>query len=285
MPNPETPFIAILADMHLAPQEAGGERQQSLADLPERRSRHLEEALSQLAAGPAPAATLFGGDNANQPVSDPRYRHVAHDFMRRFPRPLRAIPGNHDVGSTVGWHHHDPDQLSAACAAFRKDWEDWWVLEAAGFRILGINSQIFGSSLPEAAEQGAWLRAQLARPRTQDCPSLRVVFAHTPPYLKSPDDDFSDGSEQMCLRPQARRHLLEILNASPPDLLITAHAHRFWRRPEPRWEWLGVPATALGIEEMAAVPSHNLPPGDSRVGWVALRREGAGWRAEMHPCS
>ena len=273
-------FLAIVADMHLAPPEAGAERQQSHEDLPGRRARHLEIALSQLEGGPAPAATLFCGDNANQPVSDARYRRCAHDFMRRFPGPCLAIPGNHDVGSTVGWHHHDPGRMAAACAAFRRDWDDWWVFEAAGFRILGINSQIFGSGLPEAKEQAAWLRAELDK----DSPHLRVVFAHTPAYLVGPDDDFSDGSEQMCLRSQARRPLLEILNASPPDLLVTAHAHRFWRCAQPRWDWLGVPATALGIDEMAAVPSHNLPPGDSRVGWVALRREGRGWTAEMHPC-
>ena len=276
----ESDFIAIISDIHLAPMEAGTDRQQSPEDLPGRRARHLETALRQLESGPAPAATLFGGDNANQPVSDARYRHCAHDFMRRFPGPRYAIPGNHDVGSTVGWHHHDPMQLAAACADFRRDWDDWWVLEAAGFRILGINSQIFGSNLPSEAAQSQWLRTELAKPSVY----LRAVFAHTPPYLKSPQDDFADGSEQMCLRPQARWPLLGILNESPPDLLITAHAHRFWRCEGPRWQWLGVPATALGQNEMSAVPSHNLPPGDDRVGWVDLRRDGSTWTAKMHPC-
>lgn len=34
---------------------------------------------------------------------------------------------------------------------------------------------------------------------------------------------------------------------------------------------------------MVAVPSHRVPVGDDRVGWIALSREGAGWRAELSP--
>jgi len=273
-------FVAIISDMHLAPDYAGSDRQQNPCDLPQRRTRHLESVLAEITAGPRPAAVLFGGDNANQPVSRPDYRRYAHGFMKRFPAPCYAIPGNHDVGSTVGWHHHDPDELAAACRAFREDWDDWWLLETAGFRIMGVNTQIFGSGLADEAEQSAWLSKRLSEPGDK----LRVVFAHTPPYLKTPEDDFADGSEQMCLKPQARRPFLDVLNESPPDLLITTHAHRYWICNQQRWDWLGIPATALGQDEQIKVPSHNLPPGDDRVGWVALYRDGCGWVAEMRCC-
>jgi len=152
------------------------------------------------------------------------------------------------------------------------------VVEAAGFRVIGVNSQIFGLFLPQAQEQTEWLKAELARPSDL----LRVVFLHTPPYLKSPDDVFDDGSEMMCLRPQARAPLLEILDAQPPDLLVSGHAHRFWTREESQWDWLGLPATAFGLSEMVEVPDHNVPPGDDRAGWVALRRQGRGWTAQMY---
>lgn len=170
--------------------------------------------------------------------------------------------------------------MSQALTAFRTALgPDRWTCDAAGFRIVGVNSQIFGADLAEADEQAAWLVDELAT-RTD---LLKAVFIHTPPYLVRTDDRFDDGSEQMCLRPDARRPLLDILDANPPDLLITAHAHRFWRRREPSWEWLALPATALGLAEMVAVPDHHVPHGDDRVGWVALRREGEGWHAELHP--
>ena len=271
--------LAFISDMHIAPVAAGAERAQSALDRPERRARRLGAALEEIREL-GPAAVLLGGDNTNQPVDKEEYRDALLPFLRETPRPWFIIPGNHDVGSTVGWYHHDPDRMRKACRAFREALgPDRWVCEAAGFRIIGANSQIFGSELTDAEEQAAWLSDELERPTEL----VKAVFLHTPPYLVARDDRFDEGSEQMCLRPEAREPLLKILDGSPPQLLITAHAHRFWTARAPGWDWLGLPATALGQDEMINVPSHHLPDGDDRVGWVALRREGEGWGAEFHP--
>lgn len=273
-----TGCIAFVTDMHLAPVEAGDERAQSPLDRPARRADHLAAALAQIEER-NPNAVLFGGDNANQPVSREAYRSVAATLMDKFPKPWHAIPGNHDVGSCVGWHHHDPTTMSQACTVFQHTFgPDHWAIETTGFRIIAANSQIFGADMPEARQQNQWLADELA----VKTDLLRVVFIHTPPYLQSPEDDFDDGSEQMCLRPGAREPLLGILDRCPPDLLITAHAHRFWQRREPQWAWLGLPATAFGQHEMQAVPSHHLPAGDDAVGWVELQRADAGWKAVHH---
>jgi hypothetical protein len=181
----------------------------------------------------------------------------------------------------MGWHHHDRDGLAAACAAFRCDWDEWWAAEHAGFRVLGINTQISGSGLPEEGKQSAWLLEQLAAPRRLPL----AVFGHTPLYLRDPEEDWDDGSEQMCLKPAARAPLLEILRRHPPDLLISAHAHRYWRARQESWEWLGVPATALGQDEMLAVPSHALPRGDDEVGWVELSHSEGSWESLRHRCA
>ena len=272
-------FLAFIADMHIAPPSGGAERAQSARDRPARRARRLRAALDDV-RGLGPAATFFGGDNTNQPADRPDYRDALLPFVEDTPGPLFLIPGNHDVGSTVGWSHHDPQGMRRALQAFREAFgPDRWVCEAAGFRVIGVNSQTFGSELPDDREQAQWLREELARPTDL----LKVAFLHTPPYLATPEDAFDDGSEQMCLRAQARRPLLDILNGEAPDLLITAHAHRFWIRHEPRWDWVGLPATALGLDEMVNVPDHHVPEGDDRVAWVALRREGDGWRAESRP--
>lgn len=275
-------FLAFVSDMHIAPPSAGAERAQSPLDRPARRAAHLERALAEIQQR-GPAAVLFGGDNTNQPADRPDYRDALLSFLRKMTTPWLMIPGNHDIGATVGWARlHDPAQMSQACRAYRKAFgPDWWARDCAGFRLIGVNSQISGSRLDAAAGQATWLREELARPN--DLP--KVVFFHTPPYLQTPEDRFDDGSEQMCLRPEARMPLLDILNATPPALLITGHAHRFWKRREPSWDWLGLPATALGLDEMGAVPSHRVPAGDDRIGWVALTRAGAGWRVEFHPLS
>jgi len=271
--------LAFVSDMHIAPVTAGAERAQSALDRPERRAKRLALALEQIREL-APAVVFLGGDNTNQPVDRPEYRDALRPLLENVRGPRFIIPGNHDVGSTVGWRHHDPVGMQEACRAFRETFgPDRWVCDAAGFRIIGINSQMLGSRLSDAHEQTAWLQNALMRPTDL----LKAVFLHTPPYLVTPEDRFDDGSEQMCLRPEARRPLLELLNAAPPALLITTHAHRFWTRREPAWDWLGLPATALGLDEMVNVPDHHVPEGDNRVGWVELCRDGSGWHAELHP--
>lgn len=276
-------FISIVSDMHLAPFDMGADRQQSDSNWPEVRADRLQSVYDQLASGPKPEAILFGGDNANQPVSRPEFRRYAHEFMKKFEAiaPCQAVPGNHDVGSTAGWHHHDPNQLDEACEAFRLDWREWWTLEAAGFKIIGINSQIFGSGLEKEEEQTVWLKERLKEPSQL----VRAVFFHTPLYLKTPEDDFDEGSEQMCLKPPARSPLLDVLRECPPDLVITTHAHRYWTERQETWDWIGVSATALGQHEMDAVPSVNLPEGDDHPGWVDISiGDGGTWTSVGRYC-
>lgn len=270
--------IAFVADMHLEPMEAGRSLSQGINDLPPRRAAQLEQALQQI-YDLQPVAVLLGGDNANRVLTRPDHLRFIDDFLTRFPQPRYAIPGNHDVGSTVGWPRHDREEMARCCATFREHFgPDRWVLEAAGFRVIAINSQITASGLPDDAGQRSWLRAQLAEPSSL----LRVLFMHTPPYLRNDDDNFDDGSEMMCLKPPARAPVLALLEENPPDLLITAHVHRFWTRRGPPWDWLALPSTAFSHSEMEAVPSHNTPRGEDCVGWVSLSRDGAGWAATLH---
>jgi hypothetical protein len=95
---------------------------------------------------------------------------------------IHVIPGNHDVGSTAGWPHHDPDELEKACVAYGEEYEEKWVLEKAGFRMIAFDSQIVGSGLEREKEQASWLRHELAKPT--EC--IKTVFFHTPLYLIFP---------------------------------------------------------------------------------------------------
>lgn len=209
-------------------------------------------------------------------IHRPEYRDVARQLMDRFPQPWFAVPGNHDVGSCVGWHHHDTVQLSTAGAAFAETFGPAnWTLEQARFRIIAVNNQIFGADIPDACKQAEWLADELA----VESDLLRTVLFHTPPYLETPNDDFDDGSEMMCLHPAARKPLLDVLHQNPPQLLVMAHARRFWQKRGPNWGWLGLPATAFGQHELEAVPSRRLPSGDDAISWVELQRAGTVWKA------
>ncbi len=265
--------------MHIAPESAGSLRSQSPLDLPERRKKHLLTALRQVQQI-KPDAVFFGGDNTNKSIDTPGYAQELIDILKLCPLPYRIIPGNHDIGSTAGWHHHDPGAMSSSLKQYRDLFgTDYWVHEAAGFQIIGVNSQVFGSSLQEEQEQIRWLHEVLSAPTDH----IRGVFLHTPPYLRDWDDSFTDGSEMMHLKQEAMHPLKEILLRYPPDILINGHAHRFWVQREHRWWWVGLPATALALSEMTAVPSHFVPSGTDQVGWVSLERDEDSWRAEFHP--
>jgi len=275
-----TEFVALIADMHLAPPETAGiDKPQSPEDLPARRDRRLESVLAQLAAGPAPAAVIVGGDCSNEQWFRPDYADHARQCMKRFPAPCCAVPGNHDVGHSAGGKRFDPAEVESATAAFRADWGGPWALDAAGFRFLGINTQLFGTDSASAREQARWLKEQLGK-RTN---LLRAVIGHTPPYFGDLADDFDDGTELMMLPEPARSAFHDALITHPPDLLITAHTHRFFVSRHAHWDWLGLPSTALGQDELW-IPTDHFPPGDDHVGWLSLRRDGAGWNALMHYC-
>ena len=108
-------FIAVVSDMHLAPADEPEHFGQHPDDRPARRIQHLENVLREITSGPAPTAVLFGGDHMNQAVSDPAFLDITNSFMKRFPAPHYAIPGNHDVGSTIGWEGHDPKEMTTQC--------------------------------------------------------------------------------------------------------------------------------------------------------------------------
>ena len=87
--------------MHLALPDEPADWGQRPKDVSDRRAWHLEEVLRQVTGDAAPAAILFGGDHTNRPVSEPAYRRAADDFMRRFPEPRYANPGNQCVAFQI----------------------------------------------------------------------------------------------------------------------------------------------------------------------------------------
>jgi alkaline phosphatase D len=273
----QSEFLALMSDMHLSPMSKGTAGAQTPQDLPERRIKRAGAALQKINMCGA-EVVLLGGDISNDLFIDVQAREIATDFVSRISFPMCIVPGNHDVGSPPGSEDYSQEKLLAASNAFQEMFGPFgWVLEAAGFQVLGINSQLFGSGLPQEFEQKSWFRSKLSK----QTDLLRAVLLHTPPYLVAPDDDFQDGSEHMCLSPQARIELLDILDEAPPDLLICGHTHRFWTRRGQTFDWLGLPATSFGLSELAFLANSQVPKGDNRVGWVTLHRQGDTWDAQM----
>jgi hypothetical protein len=79
---------------------------------------------------------------------------------------VMALPGNHDVGDEQPGQ--DPDQIIGADRLARWDNSfatDRCALDAGGWRLVGVNAQLFGSGLMREHAQDQWLDEQLRTDR------------------------------------------------------------------------------------------------------------------------
>jgi 3',5'-cyclic AMP phosphodiesterase CpdA len=125
---------------------------------------------------------IVNGDLAiNGPDSDAEIAFAATALATLRTRVL-ALPGNHDVGDEPPGQ--DPDQIIDADRLARWDGSfagDRWALDARGWRLLGVNAQLFGSGLVREHAQDQWLDEPLS---TAERPT--ALFLHKPLFLERP---------------------------------------------------------------------------------------------------
>lgn len=133
----------------------------------------------------SPDLVVHSGDvSFNGPVVDPDLT-FARTEMARFATPWRIIPGNHDIGEAPRHSRLDQPLTDARIASWRGHFGDnWWLEDRAGWRIIGLDTSLFGSERPEERHQRNFLQDALAERR--DRPVL--VFMHMPPFVDDPDD-------------------------------------------------------------------------------------------------
>jgi 3',5'-cyclic AMP phosphodiesterase CpdA len=200
-------------------------------------------------------AVIVNGDLAiNGPDSDAEITFAATALQGLQSR-VMALPGNHDVGDEPPGQ--DPHQIIDADRLARWDRSfagDRWILDEGGWRLVGVNSQLFGSGLAREHEQDQWLDEQLVaagRPT--------ALFLHKPVFLEDPTDDVMSPS---CMVPSARARLLDKLNRSDVRLIVSGHLHQHRDRTFGGQRHLWVPAVAFAAAQMRG--------GDGRCGVTVL---------------
>jgi 3',5'-cyclic AMP phosphodiesterase CpdA len=233
--------IVVLSDIHLSPTHGFFWDNWCLA--------------REFADGANADAVIVNGDLAiNGPESDAEIAFAAA-ALESLRAPVMAVPGNHDVGDEPPGQ--DADQIIDQDRLARWDRSfatDRWALDAGGWRLVGVNAQLFGSSLAREQEQDQWLDEQLSaagRPT--------ALFLHKPLFLESPTDDAETPS---CMLPSARARLLDKLNRSDVRLIVSGHLHEHLDRTLGGRRHLWVPAVAF-----AAPNKHG---GDGRCGLTVL---------------
>lgn len=133
--------------------------------------------------------------------------------------PVLFLPGNHDVGDNplpggeaeAGFN---PDRLDAYRAVFGAD---RWSVAVNGWRLLGLNAQLFGTGTAEEAAQYAWAAAEA------DAGAPLALFLHKPLAL---DSAASTPVHPRYVPPAARDLLLKMFAGADLRLVASGHAHQ-----------------------------------------------------------
>jgi 3',5'-cyclic AMP phosphodiesterase CpdA len=166
-----------------------------------------------------PDLIVHSGDlslNGADDESDLAFAKAWHDLL---PAPWIAIPGNHDIGEAPPFSRLQQPLDAQRIARFERIvGPRWWKREIGGWLLVGLDSSLFGSELPDEARQMAFLKDALASRRD----TRKLVFIHMPPF----EDDPTDTAFTTMSVPHPARHgLLDTCAAGGVRAIASAHLH------------------------------------------------------------
>jgi predicted MPP superfamily phosphohydrolase len=219
-------------------------------------------------AGVRPDLVIHLGDltlDGLRVADDLRYGRTQLDQLAA---PWRAVPGNHDIG----------DNLSSLTLADygvnplrRQRWidligADWWALDVAGWDLIGINAQLFGSGLPAEKDQWTWLGDQLGGTRSTQ---PAVLITHKP--IAADQEELAAAPPYRFVPSPARRRLSDLLNGRRPCLVLSGHVHQFRRLQ------IGDATHAYAPTTWAVLPdAAQAPMGIKRCGILSVELDRSG---------
>ena len=158
--------------------------------------------------------------------------------------PMRFLPGNHDIGDNPAGpgaksdeHPLDLGRLNEYRSIFGPD---RWCFEAQGWRLVGLNAQLFGTGTSAEEEQFAWVEDVLTNGKPV------ALFLHKPLFRNSPADD-EVHIRYVPVAPRGR--LLDLFEDRDLRLVVSGHAHQQRRILLDRVEHVWLPSTAFTIPD------------------------------------
>ena len=183
-------------------------------------------------------------------------------WMRELEAAVRAVPGNHDVGEAG--NVHQPVDARRLERWRRHFGADWWSHDVEDWRLIGLDSMLFGSGDAEETRQREWLEAALA-----SADGRRIAwFTHRPLFVEHPDEG---DTGYWSVKPGQRAPLLDLVRRHDVALIATGHLHK--------WHDFSVDGCRYiwGASSAFLVGPDNQPdmPGEKRLGAVVYEFRGA----------
>lgn len=165
--------------------------------------------------------------------------------------PLFSVPGNHDVGDKIL-----PDKPGGVNEARLNAYEKavgplYFVSNQPKVRIIGINSSLLGSGLPQEARQWEFLEKTLAEPMAVPT----VLLMHYRPFLKTADEE---GGGYWNVEPAPRRRLLDLIRKYHVRAVLSGHLHRELFDEQDGIAYITTTAVSWGIPKDKQTPGWTL---------------------------
>lgn len=168
---------------------------------------------------------------------------------------VHAVPGNHDVGEPG--HAFQPVNATRIARWRRHLGPDWWSVDVDGWRLIGLDSFLFGSGLPEEGEQLAWLDATMHGAGGRQL----AWFMHKPLFLEAPDEG---DMGYWTIKPALRAALLERVRDHRVRVVASGHLHKMHERELDGCRYVWCPSSGFVVGER----HQEAMPGEKRLGVV-----------------
>ena len=233
------PVVLQVSDAHLSP------RNELFRGNLERILRIAEETQPDLVVATGDLS-LDGADRAEDLA-------LAAELHAAFPGRFLALPGNHDVGS----HPHTMPRQPVDTARLARFHEylgaGRGVVDLAGWRIIGLNSEVMGTGHEEEAAQASFLAEALAGADERRL----ALFLHKPIFVTEPTDPTFD---YWSVPPHARGVLGPVLDHPALRLVASGHLHlhRQFTRGEVAFAWAPPLSFVVDPAEQVRLPGERI---------------------------
>jgi 3',5'-cyclic AMP phosphodiesterase CpdA len=198
----------------------------------------------------APDLVVHSGDVLIANPDSAADRDTARELLSRISAPIRVVPGNHDIGEPGDEPWGGIGATSARVAAFTGAFgPDHW-LELGDYAVIGLNSEVLSTGLPEEQAQWDWL--ETVPEQVAGRPVL--VFSHKPFWPPSP----APTENSLSIPGLERYRLLRALAGLDVRVFGNGHLHRFSIGRYGDSLIVTAPSTAFASRDVERLAGHGL---------------------------